>query len=371
MYWSDIAWLIPVFPLLAFVIVGFFGKKMKEGGAWIAIGLAIVSCFLSIMVAIEVLTGGVTTPYVYYLNWITIGSFQFNVGIYLDSLTALMLIVVSVIATLVVIYSVGYMHEEGDRKRRYYAEISLFIGVMLGLVLSSNFLEMFIFWELVGLCSYLLIGFWFTKPAAASAAKKAFLVTRVGDIMFMIGLMILFVGVHNLDYTTVLNPSNWTGSNMLLTLATFFLFGGAIGKSAQFPLHDWLPDAMEGPTPVSALIHAATMVNAGIYLVARSYPLLVQTPNTLLIMVIIGGFTAFFAATMALNNMNIKRVLAYSTISQLGYMLLASRCRWIYLRCERATERWLQRCYVASVGPCVLQSTIVLVRGCGHSCRPY
>ena len=323
MYWSDIAWLIPVFPLLAFVIVGFFGKKMKEGGAWIAIGLAIVSCFLSILVAIEVLTGGVTTPYVYYLNWITIGSFQFNVGIYLDSLTALMLIVVSVIATLVVIYSVGYMHEEGDRKRRYYAEISLFIGVMLGLVLSSNFLEMFIFWELVGLCSYLLIGFWFTKPAAASAAKKAFLVTRVGDIMFMIGLMILFVGVHNLDYTTVLNPSNWTGSNMLLTLATFFLFGGAIGKSAQFPLHDWLPDAMEGPTPVSALIHAATMVNAGIYLVARSYPLLVQTPNTLLIIAIIGGFTAFFAATMALNNMNIKRVLAYSTISQLGYMLLA------------------------------------------------
>jgi NADH-quinone oxidoreductase subunit L len=247
----------------------------------------------------------------------------FNMGIYIDTLTALMLIVVSFVATLVVIYSVGYMHEEGTKKRRYYAIISLFIGVMLGLVLASNYLQMFIFWELVGLCSYLLIGFWYTKPSAASAAKKAFLVTRIGDIMFMLGLFILFVGFNgNLDFDYLFNNA-FNGSNALFTLGTFFIFGGAIGKSAQFPLHDWLPDAMEGPTTVSALIHAATMVKAGVYLVARSYPIMVQTPDTMLIIAVIGGFTALFAATMALNNPNIKRVLAYSTISQLGYMFLA------------------------------------------------
>jgi NADH-quinone oxidoreductase subunit L len=247
------------------------------------------------------------------------------VGIYIDTLSALMLIVVSFISTLVVIYSIGYMHEEGLKKRRYYAEISLFIGVMLGLVLASNYLQMFIFWELVGLCSYLLIGFWYTKPSAASAAKKAFLVTRVGDVMLMLGLFIFFVEFQgNLDYEHIFsNVGAFMGDNSLLTLCTFFIFGGAIGKSAQFPLHDWLPDAMEGPTTVSALIHAATMVKAGVYLVARSYPVMVNTPDTMLFIAIIGAITALMAATMALNNPNIKRVLAYSTISQLGYMMLA------------------------------------------------
>jgi len=246
-------------------------------------------------------------------------------GVYIDNLTALMLIVVSFVATLVVTYSVGYMHEEGEKKRRYYAVISLFIGVMLGLVLASNFLQMFIFWELVGLCSYLLIGFWYTKPSAASAAKKAFLVTRIGDIMFMVGLAIFFVGFQgNLDFDYIFNHiGSFTGENWVLTVGTFMIFGGAIGKSAQFPLHDWLPDAMEGPTTVSALIHAATMVKAGVYLVARSFPVLMETPDTLIIISIIGGFTALFAASMALNNPNIKRVLAYSTVSQLGYMFLA------------------------------------------------
>jgi proton-translocating NADH-quinone oxidoreductase chain L len=327
-YWSELAWLIPIFPLVAFVLVGFLGNKLsKNGGGWFAVSMTAVSCVLSLLVAFEILTGGIPGSfYTAQITWLTVpGSptFNFNMGIYIDTLTALMLIVVSFISTLVVLYSIGYMHEEGEKRRRYFGIISLFIGVMLGLVLASNYLEMFIFWELVGLCSYFLIGFWYTKPSAASAAKKAFLVTRIGDIMFMLGLFILFVGFNgNLDFDYIFSHT-FDGSNALFTLGTFFIFGGAIGKSAQFPLHDWLPDAMEGPTTVSALIHAATMVKAGVYLVARSYPMMVQTPDTMLIIAVIGGFTALFAATMALNNPNIKRVLAYSTISQLGYMFLA------------------------------------------------
>ena len=329
MAFSEFAWLIPIFPLISFVVVGFLGNKLFkrwEGGGPIAILMAAISCVLSLLVAYEILTESIELPFVQTFTWLTVGDFQFNMGIYLDTLTAVMLIVVSFISTLVVIYSIGYMHEEGEKKRRYYAVISLFIGVMLGLVLASNFLEMFIFWELVGLCSYLLIGFWYTKPSAASAAKKAFLTTRIGDIMLMIGLFIFFVGYGgNLDFAHIFeNPlGGFEGDTTLLTIGTFMIFGGAIGKSAQFPLHDWLPDAMEGPTTVSALIHAATMVKAGVYIVARMYPVLVDTPNTALIIAIIGGFTALFAATMALNAVNIKRVLAYSTISQLGYMFLA------------------------------------------------
>jgi proton-translocating NADH-quinone oxidoreductase chain L len=329
MYWSELAWLIPILPLVSFVLVGFLGNKIfkrAENGGYFAILMAASACFLSLMVAFEILSGGYPQEtFKQSITWISVPGFTFNMGIYIDTLTALMLIVVSFVATLVVIYSIGYMHEEGEKKRRYYAIISLFIGVMLGLVLASNYLQMFIFWELVGLCSYLLIGFWNTKPSAASAAKKAFLVTRIGDIMFMLGLFIFFVGFGgNLDFDHIFNNVDaFVGGNDLLTLGTFFIFGGAIGKSAQFPLHDWLPDAMEGPTTVSALIHAATMVKAGVYLVARSYPVMVHTPDTMLVIAIIGGFTALLTATMALNNPNIKRVLAYSTISQLGYMFLA------------------------------------------------
>lgn len=329
MYWSELAWLIPILPLVSFIVVGFLGNKVfrrAENGGYFAIAMAASACFLSLMVAYEILSGGYPGgTFIQSMNWMAVPGFTFNMGIYIDTLTALMLIVVSFVATLVVIYSVGYMHEEGEKKRRYYAEISLFICAMLGLVLASNFLQMFIFWEIVGLCSYLLIGFWNTRPSAASAAKKAFLVTRIGDIMFMLGLFIFFVGFQgNLDFSYIFNHvEDFVGGNDLLTLGTFFIFGGAIGKSAQFPLHDWLPDAMEGPTTVSALIHAATMVKAGVYLVARSYPVMIHTPDTMLLVAIIGGFTAIFAATMALNNPNIKRVLAYSTISQLGYMFLA------------------------------------------------
>ena len=320
----DFAWLIPVLPLISFLIVGLFGKRMPEGGGYVAIIFSLASMVMSLLIAIPVLDGTYQGVYEQSVTWLVLSDeYKLDIGIYIDQLTALMLIVVSVISTLVVIYSIGYMDKEGERKPRYYAEISLFIGVMLGLVLANNYLWLFIFWELVGLCSYLLIGFWNHKPSAASAAKKAFLVTRIGDIMFMIGIIILFTTFKTLNFSDLF-AIQATGTNLeLLTLATFFIFGGAIGKSAQFPLHDWLPDAMEGPTTVSALIHAATMVKAGVYLVARSYPLFVQCPETLLIVAIIGGVTAIFAASMALNNPNIKRVLAYSTISQLGYMILA------------------------------------------------
>jgi len=320
----EFAWIIPVLPLISFLIVGLFGKRMAEGGGYIAIMFSLAAMILSLLVAIPILDGSYGGIYEQSVTWVVLSEeYRFEIGIYIDQLAALMIIVVSVISTLVVIYSIGYMHEEGGRKPRYYAEVSLFIGVMLGLVLASNYLWLFIFWELVGLCSYLLIGFWYYKPSAASAAKKAFLVTRVGDIMFMIGLIILFTTFKTLNFNDLFTIEASGAQLEALTLATFFIFGGAIGKSAQFPLHDWLPDAMEGPATVSALIHAATMVNAGIYLVARSYPLFVQCPETLLVVAIIGGVTAFFAATMALNSPNIKRVLAYSTISQLGYMILA------------------------------------------------
>jgi proton-translocating NADH-quinone oxidoreductase chain L len=327
----QLAWVIPLLPLISFLIVGFLGAKFSDKGGMIAIALVGAAMALSLAIAYAALTGGLPSHgaegayYTDTIEWVVLGSgFTLSIGIFIDTLTAVMLIVVSFVATLVVIYSVGYMGEEGDRRRRYFTEISLFVGVMLGLVLASSFSLLFIFWELVGLCSYLLIGFWFERPSAASAAKKAFLVTRVGDVMFMIGLFILFNLFGTLNYVEMFDPQVLTEVDQsLLTWGCFFMFGGAIGKSAQFPLHDWLPDAMEGPTTVSALIHAATMVKAGVYLVARMFPLLVHSYEWLpLFIAVIGVVTALMAATMALNSPNIKRVLAYSTISQLGFMFL-------------------------------------------------
>jgi NADH-quinone oxidoreductase subunit L len=326
----EYAWLIPVIPFIAFLLIGLLPRKglwWEDGGGY-AIAGAGGALILSMVVVWQVLTGHTLTgegaP---SFTWLDIGGFTVKFGIWIDSLTAIMLVVVSIVGTLVVVYSGGYMHEEADRRRRYYAEIMLFISVMYGLVLANNYLQMFIFWELVGLCSYLLIGFWYERPAAASAAKRAFIVTRVGDIMFMAGLIILFKYVGSFDFATLFADGGSATAAVIpsdmLTLATALIFGGAIGKSAQFPLHEWLPDAMEGPTTVSALIHAATMVKAGIYLTARTYPLLVHSPDTLLFIGIIGGITALLAATVALAATDIKRVLAYSTISQLGYMTLA------------------------------------------------
>jgi proton-translocating NADH-quinone oxidoreductase chain L len=322
----EYAWLIPVFPFAAFILISILPKRTLswEDGAGYAIGGAAGALILSVLVIWDVISGNTMVGDGPKFDWLIIGDITVTFGIWVDQLTAVMLLVVSVVGTLVVIYSAGYMHEEGVGRRRYYAEIMLFISVMYGLVISDNYLQMFIFWELVGLCSYLLIGFWYEKPSAASAAKRAFIVTRVGDIMFMAGIIILFKYVGSLDFVTLFDHEGSAAvpADMMI-LATALLFGGAIGKSAQFPLHEWLPDAMEGPTTVSALIHAATMVKAGVYLTARSYPLLVQAPESLLFVAVIGGVTALIAATVALVANDIKRVLAYSTISQLGYMTLA------------------------------------------------
>jgi proton-translocating NADH-quinone oxidoreductase chain L len=321
----EYAWLIPVFPFAAFILISLLPRRVMwwEDGAVYAIGGALGALALSFLVIWDVLGGNTLTDGSQRFEWLVVGDFSLTFGIWIDQLSALMLLVVSVVGTLVVFYSGGYMHGEGETRRRYYAEIMLFISVMYGLVIADNYLLMFIFWELVGLCSYLLIGFWYERPSAASAAKRAFIVTRVGDIMFMAGIIILFKYVGTLDFAELFSGEGVAAvPTDMMVLSTALIFGGAIGKSAQFPLHEWLPDAMEGPTTVSALIHAATMVKAGVYLTARSYPLLVQAPESLLFVASIGGITALIAATAALAQNDIKRVLAYSTISQLGYMTL-------------------------------------------------
>lgn len=328
----EYTWLVPLIPMLCFLIIGLLGRKTPEKGGYIAIAGALIAFIISAIISYEYLTGDVyPNPVTEQIAWFSIGDIEIHLGYYVDGLTCMMMLFSSFISTLIFIYSIGYMGDQGARKTRYYAEVSLFLTGMLGLIVSSNFLELFIFWEVMGLCSYLLIGFWSFRHAdgdaasanAASAAKKAFLVTRMGDVCLMAGLFILLGEFHSLDYTNMFDPAAIASvDSNNLTLAMLLVFGGVIGKSAQFPLHDWLPDAMAGPTTVSSLIHAATMVKAGVYLVARAYPLFIQDANVMLFVGFIGGFTAFFAATMALNNMNIKRVLAYSTISQLGYMIL-------------------------------------------------
>ena len=297
------AWLIPVFPIAAFLLIMVCGRfeplrsRFVASGGWLALIGVGASSALSLLVAWEVFTGG-HGPYEKTWTWFEGATFAFEGGIYLDGLAALLLVVVSIVSFLVVMFSMGYMADEGERRIRYYAEMCLFVGVMHGLVIANSFLLLFIFWELVGLCSYLLIGFWYEKPSAASAAKKAFLVTRVGDVFLLFGLVILFNTFGTLRYSELFaDPAVLAEHATELKWATLCLFGGAIGKSAQFPLHFWLPDAMEGPSTVSALIHAATMVKAGVFLVARAYPLIVHSPDTALYIAITGGFTAFIAAS--------------------------------------------------------------------------
>jgi NADH-quinone oxidoreductase subunit L len=313
------AWTIPLFPLIAFPFILFFGRKWRQGGGYVAAGAAALSLFMTIITLIEAAFDGKTySPEP--ITWIAFSGFELQIGVIVDNLSALMAFVVALIGFLVIVYSLGYM--AGDKGlRRYYAEISLFVGVMLGLTISDNLLQMFIFWELVGVCSFLLIGFWYEKPEAASAAKKAFLVTRLGDIMFLVGIIMVYKQFHTFNFHELAEEVETFTDIQFLTIVSLLLFGGAVGKSAQFPLHVWLPDAMEGPTTVSALIHAATMVKAGVFLVARSYFLF--TDDSLMVVCWIGAITAFMAASMALVVFDIKRVLAYSTISQLGYMMLA------------------------------------------------
>jgi NADH-quinone oxidoreductase subunit L len=318
---TQIAWIIPLLPLAAFVAVLFWGERLPGRGAYVSIAGIVLAGLAGITVLLEVL-GGARADLTY--QWVVLGARPLTVGFVVDPLCAVMLAMVGIVATLITIYSVGYM--QGDpRFSRFFAYLSLFQFSMLFLVLADNFLFIYIGWELVGLCSYLLIGFWFERPAAARAALKAFITTRVGDFSMMIGILILFVHTGTLAFTGVFQgiEAGQIGGP-LLTAAAVLVFGGAVGKSAQVPLHVWLPDAMEGPTPVSALIHAATMVAAGVYLVARTYPLFLLSAGhqALWVVAYVGGITALFAATMGVVEDDIKRVLAYSTVSQLGYMMM-------------------------------------------------
>jgi len=310
-------------PLAAFAIFALFGlaKRSFPRQDLLSTAAMLVALVCSFLLLREV----VPKPEPHTVNWISLGDVTFSMGFYLDSVTVIMLIVVTLVSSLVHIFSMGYMH--GDpRYPRFFAYLSLFSFSMLFLVVSDNLLGIYIGWELVGLCSYLLIGFWFEKDSAANACKKAFLTTRVGDVGMFIGMMMLFAEFRTLSlygdsgiFEAVRTLES--GQILWLSIAGILIFCGAIGKSAQVPLHTWLPDAMEGPTPVSALIHAATMVAAGVYLTARMFPIL--TPSSSLAIAYIGGITALVAATIAIVRFDIKRVLAYSTVSQLGYMMLA------------------------------------------------
>jgi NADH-quinone oxidoreductase subunit L len=322
----QLIWLIFFLPLISFVLIAVFIRPLVPPGnkvsGYITIGAIGVSLALSIWALLSVNSQPNHELVIPPVNWLSAGSFSFQVGILMDSLTAMMLVVVTAVSLFVQIYSQGYM--QGDPGyHRYYAWMSLFTASMLGLVLASNLLMMYIFWEMVGLCSYLLIGFWFHRPAAANAAKKAFIITRLGDFGFLIAILLLYANTGTFDIEQLNSlAAAGTLAGTVLTWAAIGIFAGAAGKSAQFPLHTWLPDAMEGPTPVSALIHAATMVAAGVFLVARTLPLFEHSAAALNTVAIIGGFTAIFAASMGLAAVDIKRVLAYSTVSQLGYMML-------------------------------------------------
>ncbi len=313
--------LIPLAPLVAAVVNFMFGRWIiKNFASWIASGAVALSFVLSLIVFFQIRSNGdLITQHLY--TWIPAGSFRIPVTLQVDQLTAIMLMVVTFVSLLVHIYSFGYMH--GDPGfYRFFSYLPLFVFSMLMLVLADNYLLLFVFWEGVGLCSYLLIGFWYRRRSAAQAAKKAFIVNRIGDFGFTIGILFIFTHFGTLEYSKVFS-SLGTASDSTLTLIALLLFTGAIGKSAQIPLFIWLPDAMEGPTPVSALIHAATMVTAGIFMVARSYPIFEASHDAMQVVAIIGAATALVAATIAVTQYDIKKVIAYSTVSQLGYMAFA------------------------------------------------
>jgi NADH-quinone oxidoreductase subunit L len=316
----EIAWLIPLLPLLSFLVLLLFGKMLKESSAHVGILFLLGSFILSLFVLLERLTG---ETYKVEDTWLTIGETSISFGIEINQLNALMLVIVSFVSLLVHVYSKGYMH--GDKRFPvFYSYLGLFTFAMLALVISTNLLQLYIFWELVGVCSFLLVGFYFYKEEARAAAKKAFIVTRVGDVGLFIAMILLFWQVGSFEYDEIFAAvAAGDLSVSFITLTAILIFVGAIGKSGQFPLHTWLPDAMEGPTPVSALIHAATMVAAGVYLVATMYPLFMASEVAMTTVAVVGAGTAIFAASIGLVQKDIKRVLAYSTVSQLGYMMLA------------------------------------------------
>ena len=321
------AYLIPLFPALAFLIIGPFTRQEKNLSAAIAITMMSLAFAFSVFVALATVNYQITMndPYVMKALWTQIGDVKLTMGVLIDPLAAMMLVIVTLVSLLVYIYSVSYMeHDEG--MGRFFAFISLFSASMLGLVVSVNFLQLYVFWEGVGLCSYLLIGFYYHKVSAREAAKKAFITTRIGDFGMLVGILLVQMVFGTMDFIELrmlVPPYVVAAGTGFLTVIGLLLFMGPIGKSGQFPLHVWLLDAMEGPTPTSALIHAATMVAAGVYLVARAFFIFSESPFVMDFIAGLGAFTALFAAIIAVTQRKFKSVLAYSTISQLGYMMLA------------------------------------------------
>lgn len=343
----NLGFLVVVFPIAAFALIVFFFNRSHRLSAWTAIAGVALAGVVAYGILFQALGQGAELgkhPFVSRVDWFSAGSTVLSMGWLIDPLSVVTLVMVTTVCLMIFIYSQGYMH--GDpRFSRFFAYISLFATGMLGLVISSNLLEFFVFWEIMGLCSYLLIGFWSMRlpnethiddaqvVRATNAAKKAFLTTRVGDVLFFIGMIWLYFRSGSLDFVTVFKPETLKllANDMTplglpsATIIGLLFLAGTIGKSAQFPLHVWLPDAMEGPTPVSALIHAATMVAAGVYLIARTFPIFTAVAGTpaMVAVAMVGAFTALFASTIGLAQDDIKRVLAYSTISQLGYMVAA------------------------------------------------
>jgi NADH-quinone oxidoreductase subunit L len=330
-----IAWLIPVFPCVAFIFIAMAGKRVRRGSFSLAVALVGIAAAFGVSQlvfwrAVPWFLEGEYRLVLPLIPWLPIGGETLRLGLYLDPLSGIMLFMVPLVCGMIFVYSVGYMRDD-PHLDRFFAYISLFAAAMLALIVFDSFLTLFIFWEIMGTCSYLLIGFWFEREAAFKAALKAFLVTKVGDLFFMLGLALLYAEIGSLAYGDVFEPQTLqalaqkplmnTGLSTA-TVVSWLIFGGTLGKSAQFPLHTWLPDAMEGPTPVSALIHAATMVSAGVYLIVRAFPLFAVS-DALGLVALVGTFTAIFASVVALAQMDIKRVLAFSTISQLGYMVAA------------------------------------------------
>jgi NADH-quinone oxidoreductase subunit L len=320
-----LVWTIPLWPLLGFVLNGFFGRRWGKKAAGVVACVTVLVSFILSVGAFASLLGLEGRRYLAApFDWITVGAFHVPFAVLLDPLSAVMILVVSGVSFLIHVYSIGYMAHDPDQPR-YFSFLNLFVFFMLLLVLADNFLVLYVGWEGVGLCSYLLIGFWFRRPSAAKAGMKAFIVNRIGDFGFAIAIFLIYRTFGTVSFLEVFEraPAMAAALGGTLTAIGLLLFVGATGKSAQIPLYVWLPDAMEGPTPVSALIHAATMVTAGVYMVARCSAIFASAPVALLVVAIIGAVTALFAATMALVQNDIKKVLAYSTISQLGYMFLA------------------------------------------------
>jgi NADH-quinone oxidoreductase subunit L len=320
-------------PLFAAIVAGLFGHKIGRTGAHlITIGAVGLSCLLSFLVLYRMYWGGAEPENIGVYTWAVTDGLHMEVGFLVDRLTVLMMAVVTFVSLMVHVYTIGYMHDDPGYQR-FFSYISLFTFSMLMLVMSNNFLQLFFGWEAVGLVSYLLIGFWFKRETAIFANLKAFLVNRVGDFGFILGIAAIVTFTGSLDYATVFGQAGDVAAQSIevfpgspwnaMTLICILLFIGAMGKSAQAPLHVWLPDSMEGPTPISALIHAATMVTAGIFMVARMSPLFELSTMALAVVIVIGAITAFFMGLLGIVQNDIKRVVAYSTLSQLGYMTVA------------------------------------------------